>query len=652
MSPAPSPSGDAGMPAPRRLLPERVSLEQLRKQAKDLLRNARRGDANALARITATERSAPGARITLADAQLAIARELGFPSWPKLVRHVEAATGGGFVWRPLIRPVELSPGRRWTLADGTDAPTDDVFAMFVAAREGDIATVKRLVTRSPSLATVEYNYTPPIHFAVREGHRDIAELLLDHGADPAYRSYPFQESLLTFAEDRGHEELAELLRGRLSRRFAVASGTQAIIAAAGRGDLAGVEAELARDRALARAGNETGDTALHHAAKNGHLRVVRTLLAAGASVDAVRGDGYRPVHCALMPNWFFQVKLGPRKEIAELLLTHGARYTVFIAALRGDEQFVRDALARDRSLANFEDTCHHRVLSAAVRRGDVAMTRRLLEHGADPNLPEEGAPHGLSLWIAVNDRQREIARLLLAHGADPNGDVDSCGTPMSQAEEKDSELTKLLRQHGGRQQQPSDRDHVARLVQAGKLDEAEGLLRANPQWIHDDEAGWGDGILAGPAREGRHDIIAMLLRLGARVPPVSKWAPYYYFKHEATAAFLLENGMDPNHMNWHRFTLLHHMAAEGELAKAKLLLAHGADIDAIDDEYRSTPLGVAARRGQSMVVGLLLERGAHPVAAGASWAVPLAWAERKGHSHVADMLRKAGPEHGSGTAGA
>jgi len=33
----------------------------------------------------------------------------------------------------------------------------------------------------------------------------------------------------------------------------------------------------------------------------------------------------------------------------------------------------------------------------------------------------------------------------------------------------------------------------------------------------------------------------------------------------ATAAFLLEHGMDPNHMNWHRFTLLHHMAAEGEL---------------------------------------------------------------------------------------
>lgn len=640
MSPSSPPGGNAATPAPRRRLPERPSLEQLRKQAKDLLRDARAGDASAHARAATTGRGAPGARITLADAHLAIAREYGFPSWPKLVHHVQAVTGSAFVWRPLIRPAELSAGRRWTLADGTDVPTNDVFAVFAAAREGDIATVTRLVARTPLLATIEYNYTPPIHFAVREGHRDVAEFLLDHGADPAYRSYPFQESLLTFAEDRGHEELAELLRRRLSRRFALTSGTQAIIAAAGHGDLAAVETELARDPALARASNETGDTALHHAAKHGHLNVVRALLAAGATVDAVRGDGYRPVHCALMPNWFFQETPGPRENIIDLLLSHGARYTIFIAALRGDEPFVRDALARDRSLANVEDTCHHRVLSAAVRRRDVAMTRLLLEHGADPNLPEEGAPRGLSLWIAVNDRQHEIVRLLLAHGADPNADVDSSGTPMSQAEaKKDAELMELLRNHGGQQQQPSERDHVARLVQAGKLDEAEVLLRANVHWIHDDEAGWGDGILAGPARDGRNDIIAMLLRLGARVPPVSKWAPYYYFKHEATAAFLLEHGMDPDHMNWHRFTLLHHMAAEGELAKAQLLLAHGANIDAIDDEYRSTPLGVAARRGQHQLAKLLLDNGADPVAAGASWAVPLAWAERNGHTRVAEMLR-------------
>jgi ankyrin repeat protein len=644
MSSSSRPGGNAEPTAPHRALPERPSLEQLRKQAKDLLRDARAGHPGALTRLTDAARVAPGARPMLAHAQLAIARESGFPSWPALARHVPSATGG-FPLRPLIRPVELASGRRWELADGTPATTDDVFAMFVAAREGDRRTIRRLVSRARALATVEYNYTPPIHFAVREGHREITELLLDHGADPAYRSYPFSEPLLTFAEDRGHAEVTNVLRARLSRRFAIAPGLQAIIAAAAQGDLAAVEAELARDPALARAGNETGDTPLHHAAQRGHLDVVRALLAAGANVDAERGDGYRPVHCALMPNWFFHRHPGPREEIAELLLSRGAGYTIFIAALRGDDRFVRDELARDPSLANFEDTCHHRVLSAAVRRGDVAMTRLLLERGADPNLPEQGASRGLSLWIAVNDRQREIVELLLARGADPNAHVDSSGTPMSQAA-RDVELTELLRQHGGREEK-AERDQAGRLIEQGKLEEAERLLRDHPEWIHDDDAGWGEGVLAGPAHDGRHDVIAMLMRLGARVPPVSKWAPFYYFKHEATAAFLLEQGMDPNHMNWHRFTLLHHMAAEGELGKARLLLDHGADIDAIDDEYRSTPLGVAARRGQAAAVELLLERGADPNAGGAPWATPPAWARTKGHERVAALLRAAGAENGA-----
>ncbi len=95
------------------------------------------------------------------------------------------------------------------------------------------------------------------------------------------------------------------------------------------------------------------------------------------------------------------------------------------------------------------------------------------------------------------------------------------------------------------------------------------MARDHLEFIQDPDQNWGDGILAGPANGGDHEVLELLIRLGARVPPVSKWAPNYYFKHEATARLLLERGMDPNHMNWHRFTLLHHMAAEGELAKAK-----------------------------------------------------------------------------------
>lgn len=77
--------------APR--LPARPSLEQLRKQAKELLREFRAGDAAAVQRVgTAIPRLADPALagdVALADAQFVLAREHGFESWPKLVQHID-----------------------------------------------------------------------------------------------------------------------------------------------------------------------------------------------------------------------------------------------------------------------------------------------------------------------------------------------------------------------------------------------------------------------------------------------------------------------------------------------------------------------------------------------------------------------------------
>jgi hypothetical protein len=65
-------------------LPARPDFTQLRHQAKDLLTAARNGDSEALARVGAVSE-----RVSLAAAQLALAREYGFVSWTKLKREVQ-----------------------------------------------------------------------------------------------------------------------------------------------------------------------------------------------------------------------------------------------------------------------------------------------------------------------------------------------------------------------------------------------------------------------------------------------------------------------------------------------------------------------------------------------------------------------------------
>src|SRR4051812_26786204 len=82
-------SASPASPAPRPL-PPRPSLEFERKEAKALLRRLRDGDPEALARARARHPAigAPARdRIRLSDAQLVIAREYGFASWPRLVRY-------------------------------------------------------------------------------------------------------------------------------------------------------------------------------------------------------------------------------------------------------------------------------------------------------------------------------------------------------------------------------------------------------------------------------------------------------------------------------------------------------------------------------------------------------------------------------------
>src|ERR1043166_734569 len=157
---------------------------------------------------------------------------------------------------------------------------------------------------------------------------------------------------------------------------------------------------------------------------------------------------------------------------------------------------------------------------------------------------------------------------------------------------RNPEVLALLLRYGAREESRPF-EEMDRLIEERRLDELETRLRETGLMTRQGEASWGEGILAGPANAGDLEVIEVLMRCGARVPDVTKWGRNYYFKHANVARFLLEHGMNANHRSWQEVTLLHDMAHEGSVEKARLLLDHGARVDAIDGEYRSTPLGCA-----------------------------------------------------------
>src|SRR5258708_285094 len=75
---------------PERTLPEHPNLDQYKRQAKDLVRECRSGSSEALARLHAHHPDRGEAPATLTAAQLVIAREHGFESWPKFAVHIES----------------------------------------------------------------------------------------------------------------------------------------------------------------------------------------------------------------------------------------------------------------------------------------------------------------------------------------------------------------------------------------------------------------------------------------------------------------------------------------------------------------------------------------------------------------------------------
>jgi hypothetical protein len=168
------------------------------------------------------------------------------------------------------------------------------------------------------------------------------------------------------------------------------------------------------------------------------------------------------------------------------------------------------------------------------------------------------------------------------------------------------------------------------------------ILKEHPEYALDETYFWSEGILTFAAKENNRELIDLLMSYGAKVPAILKWTQFYYFERLDGATYMMEKGMNPNVKSWHNVTLLHDMAQKGYIDKAELLIKYGAEINPIDDEYQSTPVGMAARWGHKEMVEFLLQHGADPNKSGASWSTPLAWAIKKEHTQIAGILEKAG----------
>jgi ankyrin repeat protein len=170
-------------------------------------------------------------------------------------------------------------------------------------------------------------------------------------------------------------------------------------------------------------------------------------------------------------------------------------------------------------------------LIEAVKRGDVAAARLLLDRGADPNVREvvltkpsladrnEGGKPTLAdtvLMIAVQQGHIQLVKLLLRKGADVNGRGTAGFTPLIEAaRRRRADLAKLLLGHGARPNQQSDDGDTALLFAANEGQTA--MIDVLLDHGADINGGSGETPLAMAADTGWKDVVKLLISRGADV---------------------------------------------------------------------------------------------------------------------------------------
>ena len=422
----------------------RPNLEYYRKQAKALLKAAQSGDSAALQRLS---QAAP----KLHDAQLAIAREQGFRTWPRfrawlvsagasregLVKaFLDAATsdrraaeemlgahpelaGAGFHAALVLgdaREAEAAVAADASLATAPGGPDGTVpliyvcfsrFASPASARANGIVETARVLLRHGadpnSVAQVgDYRLSCIYAAAGLNNNPALASALLDAGANPNDG-----ESLYHSTE---HADLASFRL--LLARGASVEGTNALKHMLDREEPEGV-------RLLLEAGadpnerNGRGETALHWAVWRGRsAAIVTMLLDSGAQIDARRADGRTAYALAVQ---------GGYTEVAQLLAARGAD-----TALSPVDRFLASGGAPPEGLASTPG--NERLLADLASAHRTQAVRELLAAGMPVNARGElgATPLHWACWKGFAD----LVEILLAHGASLTAeDAEFHGTP-------------------------------------------------------------------------------------------------------------------------------------------------------------------------------------------------------------------------------
>ena len=260
---------------PTRAMRENPDIDQLKRQARELLEACRAQSADAVIEVAAYHRTATPETFALHDAQFVLARSYGFESWPKLKAAVDGVT---------------------------------TTRLHEAVQNRDLAAVRALLARRPEIVDLQRGGPSgfeirAIHIAVMKRDVEMTRLLLEVGADTRGGIWPNRDatSPRTIAEERGYDEIVAIMAAQEEKRRARQERTPPDFAV-----------------------SECAERLLQAAVRSGRLDVLRQLLETGLDPDERTQIGQLEDQMFSTGGPLMEAVNTGRIDMARVLLEHGA----------------------------------------------------------------------------------------------------------------------------------------------------------------------------------------------------------------------------------------------------------------------------------------------------------------------------------------
>lgn len=436
-------------------------------------------------------------------------------------------------------------------AVGIAAP-DASLLLVEAAKARDLAKVRTLLKERADVNARAGDGATALLWSVHWDDLETADLLIRAGAD-VNAANEYRVTPLSVACTNGNSALAQrLLEAGAHHNISNAAGETPLMTCARTGAAAAVEALLARGADVNAVEPNLNQSALMWATSEGHLDVVRLLLRRGADVRAATRHGFTALHFAAREGHL---------AIAQELVAAG----VDVNSVAKADPSLKGRGPAYEAMRSAGST----PLLVATVRGQVAVARFLLEHGADPNVQDAGYTPlhwAANTWegdlsnpvfgfadpiSGIADRQAklDLVKALLAHGAKPNtrmtlrrmpifvgGYTEPAGaTPFFLASSvADVEVMRLLLAAGADPNLSTESGTTPLMAAAGvnrklaespvtedqSLEAVTLLLELGADARHVSASG--ENALFGPAYRGWNRMVQLLAEKGADVNIVSK----------------------------------------------------------------------------------------------------------------------------------